>query len=180
MARSVRADALSRRSRRRSVLFYAVALILVVGLAIGITLFLTRSSRQSGELFLADGRTPTTDTPPAESSCGSSRESFSPKTSDERTLVSYFTAINDKDYATAWNLLGDRLRSEYGSQQAFADMMSQHVSCVRALDIDPVGGQEYRVQFAAQYTTPFPAGSGQLPTFWTVSGGKIVSSGTGP
>lgn len=130
---------------------------------------------------LVDGRTSTTGTPPAaESGCGSSGESFSPQTSDDRTLVNYFTAINAKDYGPAWNLLGDRLQSEYGSQQAFADQMAQHVSCVRVLDITPIGNQEYRLQFAAQYTTPFPAGSGQLPTFWTVSGGKIVSSGTGP
>ncbi len=134
---------------------------------------------------LVDGRTSTTGTPPAESSCGSPGESFVPKTSDERTLVSYFKAINDKDYATAWNLLGDRLQSEYGSQQAFADTMAQHVSCVRVLDINPIGDnpigdQEYRLQFAARYTAPFPAGSGQLQTFWTVSGGRIISSGTGP
>jgi hypothetical protein len=130
---------------------------------------------------LVDGRNSTTSTPPAaESGCGSSTESFNPETSDEKTLVSYFNAINDKDYASAWNLLGSKVQSEYGSQQAFADIMAQHVSCVRVLDINPIGAQEYRLQFAAQYTTPFPAGSGQLPAFWTTSGGKIVSSGTGP
>ncbi len=129
---------------------------------------------------LVDARTSTTGTPPAESGCGSPGESFSPKTSDERTLVSYFKAINDKDYATAWNLLGSKLQSEWGSQQAFADQMAAHISCVRVLDIKPIGDQEYQLRFAAQYKTPFPAGSGQLQTFWTVSGGRIVSSGTGP
>jgi hypothetical protein len=129
---------------------------------------------------LVDGRNSTTNTPPAESGCGSSNVSFSPETSDERTIVSYFKAINDKDYASAWNLLGGKVQAEYGSQQAFADTMGQHVSCVRVLDINPIGAQEYRLQFAAQYATPFPAGSGQLPDFWTVSGGKIVSFGTGP
>lgn len=129
---------------------------------------------------LVDGRTSTTGTPPAESGCGSPGESFSPKTSDERTLVSYFKAINGKDYATAWNLLGDQIQSEWGSQQAFADQMAKHIGCVRVLDIKPIGDQEYQLRFAAQYITPFPAGSGQLQTFWTVSGGRIVSSGTGP
>jgi hypothetical protein len=130
---------------------------------------------------LVDGRTSATSTPTAtESECGSSGESFSPKTSDERLLVSYFRAINDEDYATAWNLLGDELQSGYGSQQVFADQMAKHVSCVRVLDIKPRSDQTYQLQFAAQYKTPFPAGSGQLQTFWTVSGGKIVGSGTGP
>lgn len=129
---------------------------------------------------LVNGRTSTTGTPPADSGCGSPDESFNPKTSDERTLVSYFKAINEKDYATAWNLLGGSLQSEWGSRQAFADQMAKHISCVRVLDITPIGGQEYQLRFAAQYKTPFPAGSGQLQTFWTLSGGRIVSSGTGP
>lgn len=129
---------------------------------------------------LVEGRTSTTGTPPAESGCGSPHASFSPTTSDEKTLVSYFTAINGKDYPTAWNLLGSKLQSEWGSQQAFAAGMAEHISCVRVLDIKAVGDHEYQLQFAALYNTPFPAGSGQLQTFWTVSGGKIVSSGTGP
>lgn len=129
---------------------------------------------------LVDGRNSTTNTPPAESGCGSSTASFNPETSEEKTLVSYFKALNAGDYATAWNLLGEKVQVEYGSQQAFADIMAQHVSCVRVLDINPIGAQEYRLQFAAQYPTPFPAGSGQLPDFWTVSGGEIVSFGTGP
>lgn len=200
--RSVQAagvDGTSGQRKRRNLLLSAVALIFVVGLAVGITLFFTRSSGQSGELFLESansaGASPFTDstatrgksqttagapTTPAESGCGSPGESFSPETSDERTLVSNFKAINDKDYTTAWNLLGDRLQSEYGSPQAFADTMATHISCVRVLDINPIDAQEYRLQFAAQYTTPFPAGSGHLPDFWTASGGRIVSFGTGP
>lgn len=130
---------------------------------------------------LVDGRTSTTSTPPAtESQCGSTGESFDATTSDERLLVSYFRAINDGDYATAWNLLGDELKSGFGSEQVFADQMAQHVSCVRVLDIKPRGDQVYQLQFAAQYRTPFPAGSGELQTFWTVSGDKIVASSTGP
>lgn len=130
---------------------------------------------------LVDGRTTTTSTPPgAGLGCGSSAESFSPGSPAESTLVSYFKALNSSDYESAWNLLGGELQSEYGSQHAFAKLMAQHVSCVRVLDIKSVGDQEYRLQFAAQYPTPFPAGSGQLPEFWTVSGGRIVSSGTGP
>ena len=130
---------------------------------------------------LVEGGTSTSGPPTAtESQCGSSAESFSPTTSDERLLMSYFTAINDRDYAMAWNLLGDELKAGYGSQQAFADLMAQHVSCVRVLDIKGRGSQVYQLQFAAQYKTPFPAGSGALPAFWTVSGGKIVGAATGP
>ena len=129
---------------------------------------------------LVDGGTSTNRPPATESQCGSSAESLSPTTSDERLLVSYFTAINDQDYATAWNLLGDELRSGYGSQQEFADLMAQHLSCVRVLDIKARGGQVYQLQFAAQYIIPFPAGSGVLQEFWTVSGGKIVGAATGP
>lgn len=129
---------------------------------------------------LVDGQASATGTPPSGSSCDSSGPPFDPETSDERTLVKYFDAINDKDYATAWNLLGEQLQAEYGSQRAFADTMTQHISCVRVLDITPIGDREYRLQFAAQYATPFPAGSGQLQIFWTVSGGQIVTAGTGP
>lgn len=135
---------------------------------------------------LVDGGIPGGGLPPGggpsgtESACGSSGESFSPSTPDEKLLVSYFRAINSRDYATAWNLLGDELQSGFGSEQAFTDLMAQHVSCVRVLDIESRGGQTYQLQFAAQYETPFPAGSGALQDFWTVSGGKIVGSGTGP
>ncbi len=129
---------------------------------------------------LTDGQTPTNPPTATESACGSAAESFNPTTSDEQLLVSYFRAINDGDYATAWNLLGEELRSGYGSQRAFADLMAQHVSCVRVLDIRPRGGNEYQLQFAAQYRTPFPAGGGGLQPFWTVSGGKLVGASTGP
>ena len=130
---------------------------------------------------LIDGGTSMTNPPTAsESECGSSGESFNPQTSDERLLVSYFRAINGGDYATAWNLLGTELQSAYGYQQLFADQMAMHMSCVRVLDVKPRGDQTYELQFAAQYKTPFPAGSGELQTFWTVSGGKIVAAGIGP
>lgn len=130
---------------------------------------------------LVDGQTPTTGPPPdTEPECGSSAESFTPTTADERLLVSYFQALNDRGYATAWNLMSDRLQSRYGSQQAFADLMSEHVSCVRVLDIRPRGSGVYALEFAQQYRTPFPAGGGQLQPFWTVTGGQIVDAATGP
>ncbi len=121
-------------------------------------------------------------------------------------LVNYFNAINTRDYATAWGYLDSRVHARYGSENAFAAMMSEHVACVRVLDInlttnrdDPdtppdiavsasLGIQWYRVQFADQYVTPFPAGSGSLPPFWKVEANtdegapppKILDSATGP
>lgn len=130
---------------------------------------------------LVDGGTgPTTKPPGTEASCGSSAESFDPTTPDEKLLVQYFAAINVGDYAAAWSLLGERLRSGYGSQQRFADIMATHVGCVRVTDIKSLGNQEYQLSFAAQYRKPFPAGSGALQGFWTIYGGKIVDAGTGP
>lgn len=132
-------------------------------------------------VVLVDGRGPTTGPPTAtEPECGSSGESFSPTTPEERLLVDYFRALNDGYYATAWGLMGEGLRSRYGSEQAFADLMSRHVSCVRVLDIGSRGDGVYAVRLAAQYRTPFPAGSGELQPFWTVVGGRIVDAATGP
>ena len=112
--------------------------------------------------------------------CGSTEESLVPTTADEETLVSYFQAVSDGDYPTAWGLLGDYPQSVYGSQRNFADVMFTHVACVRVLDAVPLGGGEYRLVFADQYTVPFPAGSGSLPLFWTVADGQIAEFGTGP
>ena len=121
-------------------------------------------------------------------------------------MVNYFNAINARDYATAWGYLDSRVQARYGSENAFAAMMSEHVACVRVLDInlattrdDPdtppdiavsasLGIQWYRVQFADQYVTPFPAGSGSLPPLWKVEANtdegapppKILDSATGP
>ena len=118
--------------------------------------------------------------PAPASGCGSSAESLSPATPDERILVSYFEALNAKDYPTAWDFLGGDVQSVYGSEQRFADLMADHVSCVRLLGVDPFGAHTYLVSLAAEYVTPFPAGSGALPGFWTVDDGAIVEVGTGP
>lgn len=118
--------------------------------------------------------------PGTEPVCGSSVASFSPTTADEKVLVAYFAAINDNDYAAAWNLLGGAMRSEYGSRPHFADSMASHVNCVRVLTVTSYAEHSYRLEFAAQYSAPFPAGSGELPTFWDVTGGVITAAGTGP
>ncbi len=165
---------------------------------------------------LIDGRPSTTGKPATTGStapptatgsgCGSSEKSLTPRTPAEEVLVSYFNAINARDYATAWGYLDSRVQARYGSENAFAAMMSAHVACVRVLDInlatnrdDPdtppdiavsasLGIQWYRVQFADQYVTPFPAGSGSLPPFWKVEANtdegapppNILDSATGP
>ena len=114
------------------------------------------------------------------SSCGSSAQSLSPATSDEQTLASYFEALNAKDYPTAWDFFGGDVQAKYGSAQRFAGLMNDHVSCVRLLGVQPFGAHTYLVHLAAEYVTPFPAGSGALPGFWTVDDGTIVEFGTGP
>ncbi len=165
---------------------------------------------------LIDGRPSTTTTPTTTgatatptatgSGCGSSAKSLTQRTPAEEVLVNYFNAINARDYTTAWNYLHSRVQARYGSENAFAAMMSEHVACVRVLDInlansrdDPdtppdiavsasLGIQWYKVQFADRYVTPFPAGSGSLPPFWKVEANtdegapppKILDSATGP
>jgi hypothetical protein len=140
------------------------------------------------------------------SGCGSSAKSLTPSTPAEEVLVSYFNAINARDYATAWSYLDTRVQAQYGSESAFATIMSEHVACVRVLDIDLTANQDdpdtppdiavsaslgiqwYKVRFADQYVTPFPAGSGSLPAFWKVEANsdegapppKILDSATGP
>jgi hypothetical protein len=209
------------RHKARNLLLFAVATVVVIGLAIGIALALTFSSSESGQLVLesatSTGADPGTDstansigstaTPTATGSeCGSSAKSLTPRTPAEEVLVNYFNAINIRDYARAWGYLDSRVQARYKSENAFAAMMSEHVACVRVLDInlatnrdDPdtppdiavsasLGIQWYRVQFADQYVTPFPAGSGSLPPFWKVEANtdegapppKILDSATGP
>lgn len=114
------------------------------------------------------------------SGCGTSAQSLNPATPNEQTLVSYFEALNAKDYPTAWNFLGDEVQSTYGSEQRYAEVMDDHVSCVRLLGVRPFGAHAYLVDLAAEYVTPFPAGSGTLPGFWTIDDGTIVEVGTGP
>lgn len=114
------------------------------------------------------------------SGCGSSAPSLTPGTPDEQTLVGYFEALNSRNYGTAWGYFGDDVRSMYGSQQSYAQSMSEHLSCVRLLGVKPFGANTYLVNLADQYVTPFPAGSGALPDFWTVEDGAIVGIGTGP
>jgi hypothetical protein len=114
------------------------------------------------------------------SSCGSSAQSLSPATPDEQTLVNYFEALNAKDYPRAWDFLGGDVQAIYGSEQRFADLMNDHIGCVRLLGVKPFGAHTYLVHLAAEYVTPFPAGSGALPEFWTVGDGTIVEFGTGP
>lgn len=115
-----------------------------------------------------------------DSGCGSSAPSLTPKTPDEQTLAGYFEALNAKNYGTAWGFFGDDVRSMYGSEQNYVAAMNEHVGCVRLLGVTPFGGHTYLVTLAAQYVTPFPAGSGALPGFWTVDNGTIVGAGTGP
>lgn len=121
----------------------------------------------------ASGATPGT-------GCGSSAPSLIPGTPDEQTLVGYFEALNARNYGTAWEFFGDPIRSMYGSEQNYVAVMNQHVDCVRLLGVTPYGPHTYLVDLAAQYVTPFPAGSGALPAFWTVDDGVIVEVGTGP
>ena len=119
--------------------------------------------------------------PPAPGSgCGSSAQSLSPATPDEQTLVSYFEALNAKDYPTAWDFFGDEVQSIYGSEQRYAELMNEHVSCVRLLGVKPFSTHTFLVDLAAEYVSPFPAGSGALPGFWTIDDGTIVEVGTGP
>lgn len=207
------------RHKARNLLLSAT--VAVIGLAVGIILMLTRSSSESAQLFpesaTSTGADPftgstsasngSTATPTATGSgCGSSAKSFTSRTPAEEVLVNYFNAINARDYARAWGYLDSRVQAQYGSENAFAAMMSEHLACVRVLDInlatnrdDPdtppdiavsasLGIQWYRVQFADQYVTPFPAGSGSLPPFWKVEANtdegapppKILDSATGP
>lgn len=116
----------------------------------------------------------------ASPACGSSVPSLTPTTADERTLAGYFEALGAGDYATAWSFFGDEVQSMYGSRQRYADLMAEHVGCVRLLGVTPFGAHTYRVDLAAEYPTPFPAGSGELPGFWTVEDGTITEFGTGP
>lgn len=118
--------------------------------------------------------------PPPPPDCGVPAPSLNPTTPDEQTLVTYFDALNAQDYATAWALFSERLQYMYGSQQQYAKLMAAHVSCVRLLGVQPFGPHTYLVFLAEQYITPFPAGSGALPTFWTLDNGTIVGIGTSP
>ena len=118
--------------------------------------------------------------PPPGSGCGSSTPSLSPETPDEQTLVGYFEALNSRNYGAAWEFFGDDVRSMYGSEQNYVALMNEHVGCVRLLGVKPYGAHTYLVSLAAEYVTPFPAGSGTLPSFWTVDDGAIVEVGTGP
>lgn len=119
--------------------------------------------------------------PPApETGCGSSAPSLSPESPDEQTLVGYFEALDAKNYGTAWDFFGDDVHAMYGSEQNYVALMNEHIRCVRLLGVRPFGAHTYLVNLAAQYVTPFPAGSGALPAFWTVADGVIAEVGTGP
>ncbi|TXI43081.1 MAG: hypothetical protein E6Q56_00320 [Mycobacterium sp.] len=123
---------------------------------------------------------PPTPPPPVDPDCGTPAPSLNPMTPDEQTLSTYFGALNAQDYATAWSLFNEQLQYMFGSQQQYAKLMAAHVSCVRLLGVQPHGPHTYLVFLAEQYIKPFPAGSGTLPTFWTLDNGLIAGIGTSP
>lgn len=122
----------------------------------------------------------------ADSGCANGQPDARPVGKGQQVLVDYFTAVNNKDYLTAWGYLGRQVRAIYGAtapeQDAdglagFSSIMRQHVKCVRITGVasapssDPdvsasLGIQWYQVTFDAEYLARFEAGSGGLPPFY--------------
>lgn len=134
--------------------------------------------------------------PPA--ACGSGAPAFQPTRPAERVLVSYFKAMNDKDYATAFSYLSDELQHGWIAFGPTADALANytkfygdHVRCVvvtsikTAVSTDPtvsasMGIQWYEVQFDDEYISPFPAGSGKLQGYYRVRADPHEGAGRPP
>jgi len=143
----------------------------------------------------------------ATASCGTGKPWVTPTTPAEEVLVQYFKALNertDAGYQRAFALMSPAMQSGFASlsstgdaEQGFAQFYRDHLTCVTVTSIsvasspgDPevsasTGIQWYEVQFDDEYSSPFPAGSGQLQPFWKVQadpkGGarQILGSATG-
>lgn len=124
----------------------------------------------------------------ANTACANGQPDVSPTRKGEQLIVNYFAAVNNRDYASAWDYLGLPMRALYGATSPdqdstglsnFSALMRQHVTCVRVTTItnvpttDPdvsasLGMQWYRVTFDAEYTSLFqtPAGASPLPPFY--------------
>ncbi|WP_262490963.1 hypothetical protein [Mycobacterium simiae] len=144
----------------------------------------------------------------ADAGCANGQPDAIPAGKGQRVIVDYFTAVNSRDYRTAWGYLGAPLRARYGATSPdrdadglsnFSSIMREHVRCVRvtsiagATSIDPdisasLGIQWYRVSFDAEYITPFEAGAGTLPPLYKTHADPhegappplIINQGTNP
>jgi hypothetical protein len=104
----------------------------------------------------------------------------------EKLLVKFFRALNGRNYATAFGLLSAQLQQNWvgigPSDDAltnFSKFYRDHLRCVTVTSIEVVfrndptvsasmGIQWYEVQFADEYISPLPAGSGKLQPYYRV------------
>lgn len=136
----------------------------------------------------------------ADSACSNGQPDARAAGKGQQVLIDYFTAINDKDYLTAWGYLGRQVRASYGATApeqdadglaSFSSTMRQHLKCVRVTAItnaptsDPdvsasLGIQWYHVVFDAEYLNHFESGSGTLPPFYKTQADPHEGAGPPP
>jgi hypothetical protein len=104
----------------------------------------------------------------------------------ERTLVAYFTAIDARDYSTAFALLSPSMQADWNSPNAsdglasFSNFMGRYVRCVRVTGIhvasnsvDPevsasLGIQWYAVDLDASYLQALSSSAGVFAPYYKV------------
>jgi len=110
----------------------------------------------------------------------------------EQLLYDYFEAIDEGRYRDAFEMRTMSLQPD-ADYDAFAASYSDYVKSVRVVSVkrlpefSSMGREEFQVELDATYVKPYPAGSGQIPTFFILvphpdreGAWLIESEGTGP
>lgn len=110
---------------------------------------------------------------------------------EEQLLYDYFEAIDEGRYQDAYGMwAADQRPTDFNE---FAASYRDYVSAVgvsslkRVPEFSAPGSEVFQVELDATYIKEYPAGSGEIPVFWTVvqdfenpDRWFIASSGTGP
>ena len=110
---------------------------------------------------------------------------------DQQVLYEYFEAIDQKRYRDAYNMW-----SESGQPTSFEEFKASYadyVDSVRVVSVKKLpefsapDRETFQVDLDSRYIKNYPAGSGEIPSFWTVvpdpanpGSWLIEAEGTGP
>jgi hypothetical protein len=110
------------------------------------------------------GKPETTSTLP-----GITAKEVKPRTPEEKVVVDYYRAINDKDYAAAYALTTANFKSKYGSLADFTAYYRDFISSVEVVylkNIEKLSTSrrvEFDTNYHADYVRANPPSTGYLP-----------------
>lgn len=92
-----------------------------------------------------------------------------PQTAEERVVVDYYRAINDKSYQAAYNLTSTNIKSKYGSLADFTAYYRDFITSVEVVYLKKLDQYstpqkvEFDINYRADYVKSNPPATGYLP-----------------